>query len=103
MSPCFVQVKANDADSGVNGEIFYSLADDDPSILPLIDIDERTGAVRLKTPIDYETHRRLEFTVRARDGGTKQLWDSTQVSVGVWNSFFITLVSFVSYVELADV
>lgn len=79
-------MKATDADSGVNGEIFYSLADDNASILQLIDVDERTGAVRLKTPIDYETHRRLEFTVRARDGGTKQLWDSTQVSVGERNS-----------------
>lgn len=73
------QVRATDADGGANGDMFYSLGDDDQSLTQLIDVDEKTGSVRLLAPLDHETHRHLVFTVKARDDGAIQHWDSTEV------------------------
>jgi hypothetical protein len=69
-------VRALDADTGVNGEVRYSLADNTQSIY----VDERTGVVRLSSSLDHELQHRLVVVVQARDGGLTPQWTSTQVS-----------------------
>jgi len=62
-----VQVKAVDADGGLNGRVRYTLSKDvSPS---LIYVHERTGVLRLSSSLDREATSRIEFTVWATDSG----------------------------------
>ena len=58
-------MKALDADSGLNGEVRYSLGDEVSS--DLIYVDERTGVLRLSRSLDRETDAQIKFTVYASD------------------------------------
>ena len=61
-----VVVRASDADAGANGTVTYSSSD----ISDEFDLDMMTGAISLRTLLDYEDTQSYQFTVVASDGGT---------------------------------
>lgn len=60
-------ILASDSDSGVNGEITYSLEEDDEDETFLL--NPVTGVFNVTRPLDYESQQYYILTVRARDGG----------------------------------
>ncbi|XP_030224153.1 protocadherin-12 isoform X2 [Gadus morhua] len=65
-----VNVKATDPDQGANGEVEYSLSKHaPPEVQKLFDVDQETGSVTLKGPLDYEARRSFEVDIQARDRG----------------------------------
>ncbi|XP_036445151.1 protocadherin Fat 4 [Colossoma macropomum] len=60
-------ILASDSDSGVNGEITYSLEEDDDDSTFLL--NPVTGVFNVTRPLDYETQQYYILTVRAVDGG----------------------------------
>ncbi|KAL7849879.1 hypothetical protein SRHO_G00192280, partial [Serrasalmus rhombeus] len=60
-------ILASDSDSGVNGEITYSLEEDDDDSTFLL--NPVTGVFNVTRSLDYETQQYYILTVRAVDGG----------------------------------
>ncbi|CAB1337314.1 unnamed protein product [Coregonus sp. 'balchen'] len=60
-------ILASDLDSGVNGEITYSLEEDDEDETFLL--NPVTGVFNVTRPLDYESQRYYILTGRAQDGG----------------------------------
>ncbi|XP_066575944.1 protocadherin Fat 4 [Amia ocellicauda] len=60
-------ILASDADSGLNGEITYSLDDDDEDAAFLL--NPVTGVFNVTRPLDFESQQYYILTVRAEDGG----------------------------------
>ncbi|XP_030000777.1 protocadherin gamma-A4-like isoform X14 [Sphaeramia orbicularis] len=63
-----VQVRANDADEGVNGDVTYDfghVSDDDLSVFS---IDPKSGEIRVTGVIDFEERNSFEMRVKAKDG-----------------------------------
>ena len=58
---------ATDDDSGVNGEITYSVSEDDED--GLFFLNPVTGVFNLTRTLDYEAQQYYVLTVRAEDGG----------------------------------
>ncbi|XP_077354920.1 protocadherin-7b isoform X3 [Festucalex cinctus] len=71
-------VAANDADSGKNAEISYSL---DSSVNGIFAIDADSGDIRVNTILDREQTERYEFKVIAKDKGVNTLQGSATVVV----------------------
>ncbi|RXM31136.1 Protocadherin Fat 4 [Acipenser ruthenus] len=63
-------ILASDADSGINGEITYSVEEDDED--GVFFLNPVTGVFNVTRPLDYEVQQYYILTVRAEDGG-KQL------------------------------
>ncbi|XP_031427768.1 protocadherin gamma-A11-like [Clupea harengus] len=76
-----VKVSASDADKGVNGEVMYTLRDGAESASELFKIDERSGDIVLRGNIDFETAKKHELKIEARDHGG--LTDSCVVIIEV--------------------
>lgn len=66
----FGTVKAEDADSGINGEIYYSLVDNEGDE-KLFSVDPVTGGISLTRPLSFRDKARHELTVIAQDRGAK--------------------------------
>uniref|UniRef100_A0A8C5N4G4 Protocadherin Fat 4 n=1 Tax=Gouania willdenowi TaxID=441366 RepID=A0A8C5N4G4_GOUWI len=60
-------ILASDSDSGVNGEVTYSLEEDDEDGTFLL--NPVTGVFNVTRPLDYETQQFYILTARAQDGG----------------------------------
>ena len=76
-------VEATDGDGGINGMITYSLLN---SFNNLFFIDERTGALSLLRPLDFEVQSFYELTAIARDGAADsriRLRDTASIEVYV--------------------
>ena len=74
-----VTVKATDADSNENGEIYYTIEEDE--ISPFI-IDYFTGEFRATKIFDYEEKNYYTVRIRATDNGKfVQLFDEVEVRV----------------------
>ncbi|KAG4067292.1 hypothetical protein HA402_000283 [Bradysia odoriphaga] len=71
-------VHATDADDGVNAEITYSIPVDIP-----FKIDGRSGEIRTKTQLDYETQTEYKFVVTAKDGAPDARLGTASVTVHV--------------------
>lgn len=71
-------VHATDADEGINAEITYSL----PADLPF-KIDGKSGEIRTKTKLDYETQTEYKFVVTAKDGAPDARLGTASVTVQV--------------------
>ncbi|XP_045854822.1 protocadherin beta-8-like [Meles meles] len=65
-----VTVSATDVDTGVNGEIFYSLFQASEEICKTFEIHPETGEIRLKKQLDFERIHFYEVNIEARDGGS---------------------------------
>ena len=61
-----VTVQADDADSGLLGQVRYSIGNDDANVFS---INETSGAVSISGSTDRETVDSYTITVQARDGG----------------------------------
>ncbi len=73
-SPCYnpsgsivAAILASDSDSGVNGEVTYSLEEDDEDETFLL--NPVTGVFNVTRPLDYETQQYYILTAKAQDGG----------------------------------
>uniref|UniRef100_A0AAV2MHD2 Protocadherin Fat 4 n=1 Tax=Knipowitschia caucasica TaxID=637954 RepID=A0AAV2MHD2_KNICA len=60
-------VLASDSDSGVNGEVTYSLEEDDEDGTFIL--NPVTGVFNVTRPLDYETQQYYILTAKAQDGG----------------------------------
>ena len=68
----FGNVRAEDADSGINGEIYYSLVDNDgDGGDKTFAIDPVTGGISLTRPLSFREKARHELIVVAQDRGAK--------------------------------
>ncbi|RVE45661.1 hypothetical protein evm_009676 [Chilo suppressalis] len=76
-----LQVIADDADSGANGRVTYSIARGNHEDRFAIDAD--TGYLSVAAPLDRETVPAYVLEVRARDRGTPTLESATLVNVEI--------------------
>ena len=60
-------ILASDSDSGANGEVTYSLEDDDEDETFLL--NPVTGVFNVTRPLDHETQQYYILTAKATDGG----------------------------------
>ncbi|XP_055033441.2 protocadherin Fat 4 [Misgurnus anguillicaudatus] len=60
-------ILASDSDSGLNGEVTYSVEEDDEDSTFLL--NPVTGVFNITRPLDYESQRFYILTVQAHDGG----------------------------------
>lgn len=78
-----MQVRANDADTGVNGEIDYSLHQASDTVQGVLRIDRSTGVIYVKGPVDREEENFLKFSVVARDRGPNAKSSKVQVTIDI--------------------
>uniref|UniRef100_A0A8C5MSH5 Cadherin EGF LAG seven-pass G-type receptor 1 n=1 Tax=Leptobrachium leishanense TaxID=445787 RepID=A0A8C5MSH5_9ANUR len=76
-----LHIQANDADSGDNGRIQYSLTDTPPNF-PFL-INNSTGWIIVSSELDRETLELYTFGVEARDHGLPVMTSSASVTVSV--------------------
>ena len=68
----FGTVRAEDADAGINGEIYFSLIDNgDTDAGKLFSVDPVTGGISLTRPLSFRDKARHELVVVAQDRGAK--------------------------------
>ncbi|XP_063975231.1 cadherin-23 isoform X2 [Diachasmimorpha longicaudata] len=65
-----IQVEAVDADIGLNGDVHYRLKQDVAGHWRTFHIDDTTGVITLKHPLDRETKKMYQIRVEAHDFGT---------------------------------
>ncbi|CAL1677979.1 unnamed protein product [Lasius platythorax] len=65
-----IQIEAKDADTGLNGDVHYRLKQDLAGHWRTFHIDEKSGIIFLKSPLDRETQKLYEIRVEAYDLGT---------------------------------
>ena len=75
-----LHVKATDGDSGMNGEITYSLSNE---ALGIFRIDSKTGAIYTLQEFDYFTRKVYNFLCRATDRGVAPRETSVGVTVSI--------------------
>ncbi|XP_023994494.1 protocadherin-1 [Salvelinus sp. IW2-2015] len=78
-----LQVKANDADMGTNGEIDYSLHQASDAVQRLLRIDRSTGIIYVKGLVDREEESFLKFFVVAKDRGPNSKNSKVLVTINV--------------------
>ncbi|XP_033230917.1 cadherin-23 isoform X2 [Belonocnema kinseyi] len=64
-----IQVEAQDSDTGPNGDIHFRLKQDLAGHWKTFQIDEKTGVISLKHPLDRETQKLYEIRIEAYDLG----------------------------------
>uniref|UniRef100_A0A7N8XKY0 FAT atypical cadherin 1a n=1 Tax=Mastacembelus armatus TaxID=205130 RepID=A0A7N8XKY0_9TELE len=80
MGTYVAKLLANDADTGLNRDILYSLVD---SASGYFSIDEHTGVISLERPLDREVQSVYELKARASDQGLPRLSSLCQVVISV--------------------
>ncbi|XP_077388216.1 protocadherin-1-like isoform X1 [Festucalex cinctus] len=78
-----LQVRANDADMGTNGEIDYSLYQTSETVQRLLRIDRSTGIIYVKGMVDREEENVLRFFVVAKDRGPNSKSSKVPVTVTI--------------------
>uniref|UniRef100_A0A3B5KN63 Protocadherin 7b n=1 Tax=Xiphophorus couchianus TaxID=32473 RepID=A0A3B5KN63_9TELE len=78
-----LQLKAADADVGVNGQIEYVFGAATESVRRLLRLDESTGWLSVLHRIDREEVSQLRFTVMARDRGQPPKTDKATVVLSI--------------------
>ena len=68
-----LQVYANDADSGMNARIVYSIVTDTDDF----SIDSNTGMIKVKSTLDRERQKVYHLEIEAKDSGKKKKLSST--------------------------
>ncbi|XP_048480707.1 cadherin-related tumor suppressor-like [Plutella xylostella] len=74
-------ITATDEDTGVNAEIFYDFSDGDQ--LQWFSIDNFTGLVTTRMPLDREIQGTVELNVSARDGGPNPKFAYTRLKITI--------------------
>jgi len=78
-----LQLKATDADVGVNGQIEYVFGAATESVRRLLRLDESTGWLSVLHRIDREEVSQLRFSVMARDRGQPPKMDKSTVVLNI--------------------
>ncbi|CAK6952930.1 protocadherin-7b isoform X1 [Scomber scombrus] len=78
-----LQLKAADADVGVNGQIEYVFGAATESVRRMLRLDESTGWLSVLHRIDREEVSQLRFTVMARDRGQPPKMDKATVVLNI--------------------
>lgn len=76
-------MRANDADTGTNGEIDYSLHQASDTVQRLLRIDRSTGIIYVKGLVDREEENFLKFFVVAKDRGPNSKSSKVLVTINV--------------------
>lgn len=76
-----MKVTARDADSGANGDVRYSLANDVGELANVFDIDAHTGWITILVPLDKEKRSEYNFQVIGTDNGQPKHNARTSVSI----------------------
>ena len=64
----FLQIRASDADSGLNGQLHYSIdVSNTETVQSLFEIDSRHGWLSAKQPLDYEKRVMYDLIVKVND------------------------------------
>ncbi|XP_069711082.1 protocadherin-23 [Phaenicophaeus curvirostris] len=77
------RLRATDPDLGANGEVRYALGRRQSDPDGFFAVEERTGVLRLRRPLDREARALHRLVVEARDGGAPPEVSSALVSVAV--------------------
>nr|XP_004611311.1 unnamed protein product [Sorex araneus] len=64
-----ITVSASDLDSGVNGQISYTLFQPSEDISKTLEVNSLTGEIRLRKQLDFEAVQSYEVDIKATDGG----------------------------------
>ncbi|XP_072300688.1 protocadherin-8 [Eucyclogobius newberryi] len=64
-----LDLNAVDADEGLNGEVMYTFGKVSHEIRELFQVDNKSGHLTLKNPVDFEEKRTYELDVQATDLG----------------------------------
>uniref|UniRef100_A0A671U889 Cadherin domain-containing protein n=1 Tax=Sparus aurata TaxID=8175 RepID=A0A671U889_SPAAU len=79
-----IKLTATDADEGLNGEVKYSFGSRTPDVvLSTFEINDRTGELILKGPLDYETSKSFLIDITAKDKGTPEMDGNCRVQLDV--------------------
>ncbi|XP_068181986.1 protocadherin gamma-C5-like [Antennarius striatus] len=79
-----VNLTATDADEGLNGEIKYSFGSRTPdNVLSTFEINEMTGDIVLKGPLDYESSISYLIDITAKDKGTPEMEGHCRVQLDI--------------------
>ncbi|XP_066141158.1 cadherin-related tumor suppressor isoform X1 [Euwallacea fornicatus] len=74
-------ITATDEDTGVNAEIFYAFVSGNEN--QWFQINQNTGLITTRTPLDREIQGTVELNISARDGGPNPKWAYTQLKVTI--------------------
>ncbi|XP_038652258.1 protocadherin beta-16-like isoform X22 [Scyliorhinus canicula] len=79
-----ITLNATDLDAGLNGEIMYSLSSHSSArVRELIDVDSKTGEIRVKGKLDYEENKAFEINIQAMDKGPHAMPEHCAVLVNI--------------------
>ncbi|KAI5629520.1 protocadherin-8 precursor [Silurus asotus] len=79
-----LRVQALDPDHGENGDVRYNLADGESNeITSTFEVDAYSGALSLKSSVDYETKKSYELRIRAYDLGSDSVPSTCTVTVEI--------------------
>ncbi|XP_043982266.1 protocadherin gamma-C5-like [Gambusia affinis] len=79
-----IKLTATDADDGLNGEVTYLFGSRTPqSVLSTFEINDESGEMLLKGPLDYETSKSYLIDITAKDKGTPEMEGHCRVQVDV--------------------
>ncbi|XP_041846854.1 protocadherin alpha-9-like [Melanotaenia boesemani] len=79
-----ITLNATDVDAGQNGEVLYSFSKiGRGKQTDFFDIDEKTGTVTNKKPIDFEENNAFEIRVQASDGASSPLTSHAKLLIEV--------------------
>jgi protocadherin Fat 1/2/3 len=71
------RVRAEDADSGINAEVYYNLVGEELASSSFA-VNPVTGAISLTRPLSFKERPRFDLRVAAKDRGPKSRFASTQ-------------------------
>ncbi|CAN8208759.1 unnamed protein product [Coccothraustes coccothraustes] len=77
------RLRATDPDLGANGEVRYAINRRQSDLDGYFAVEERSGVLRLRRPLDREARALHRLVVEARDGGAQPEVSSVLVSVAV--------------------
>ncbi|XP_019739446.1 protocadherin gamma-C5-like [Hippocampus comes] len=79
-----LQVKATDADEGLNGQVEYSFAEQtSEEILLLFNIESATGDITVKGDLDHEMSSLHRFDITAKDKGNPKMEGHSGVEIKI--------------------
>ncbi|KAG8579348.1 hypothetical protein GDO81_010832 [Engystomops pustulosus] len=64
-----LQLDATDEDEGINGQITYSFSHINKIAQQIFSLDPKTGEIRTKGHLDFETTKNYDMIIEAEDGG----------------------------------
>ncbi|XP_029368007.1 protocadherin gamma-C5-like [Echeneis naucrates] len=79
-----LKLTATDADDGLNSEVKYSFGSRTPDfVLSTFDINEVTGEILLKGPLDYESNKSYLIDITAKDNGIPEMEGHCRVQLDI--------------------